>query len=74
MELENSGMVEGHENLDTTVKSMMTESMQTVIPSCFAMKSDPSRAQDHIRLEPLGRDRRFNRYPIPCFTEGLTLY
>lgn len=64
MELENSGITESPTHLNSTVKSMITENLQPVVPECLALKGEISKACDHIRLDPLGRDRRFNRFPF----------
>ena len=61
MELENVGGMETHENLDAKVKDLMTESLQTVIPDPLSTKLPLPSAQDHVRFEPLGKDRRHNR-------------
>jgi len=51
------------DDLDSTVRSMMSESMlSTPINASIGANSNPIKAQEHVRFEPLGRDRHYNRY------------
>eukprot|EP00210_Caulerpa_lentillifera_P004952 g4726.t1 len=60
------------ENLDSIVKTIMTESLQQSTHGARSnLSSKPNeslsiKAQNHVRFEPLGFDRRFNRYWRLC--------
>ena len=62
MELESADMTDPHENLDAKVKDLMAETLQMTIPESHLGQSEASKAQDHIRFEPMGKDRRYNRH------------
>lgn len=66
------------ENLDSIVKTVMTESLQQPVLGTLASSGGSkfnesliSKAQNHVRFEPLGFDRRFNRYWRLCNEDSI---